>query len=95
VMRALKVAGDKPATAPVYSVLAINPGISDPAGAFAYVGFKGGSEPGVVNATWLLRRKADQQWLFFTIAFNDTQKVIDEDRAGYLAQAAQALLSRP
>jgi hypothetical protein len=95
VMRALKVAGDQPATAPVYNVLAINPGIPDPTGAFSYIGFKGGSEPGVMNLTWLLRRQADAQWLFFTITFNDPDHPIDEAQAAYLTEAARAQLSRP
>ena len=36
------------------ALLAINPGAPTPEGAFSYVGFKGGSEPGVMNLTWLL-----------------------------------------
>ena len=43
----------RPATAPVLDVLAINPGIADATGAFAYIGYKGGSEPGVLNLTYV------------------------------------------
>ena len=41
------------------AILAINPGLA-PAqrGGFAYVGYKGGSEPGVLNLTWLVRNRA-------------------------------------
>jgi len=95
VVRALKTAGDQPATARIHDVLSLNPGIADPSGAFSYVGFKGGSEPGVLNVTWLLQRKADQQWLFFTLTFNDVGNAIDEDQAIYLAGAARALLAAP
>ncbi len=95
VMRALKVAGDQPATARVFDILAINPGIPDPTAAFSYLGYKGGSEPGVLNLTWLLRRKADQKWLFLSITWNDGQNAINEDRAVYVAGAARAQLSAP
>jgi hypothetical protein len=95
VMRALRDAGAQPATAAVLDVLAINPGIPDAPGAFAYVGFKGGSEPGVFNLTWLLRRRADDRWVFFTIGLNDPGKALDEDRAAYVATAARALVGVP
>lgn len=95
VMRALKTAGDQPPTARLHDVLSLNPGIPDPAGAFSYVGFKGGSEPGVLNVTWLLQRKVDRKWLFFTMTFNDAQNALDEDQALYVAGAARALLSTP
>ena len=68
--------------------------VTDPAGAFAYIGYKGGSEPGVLNLTWLLRRKADDRWLFFTIAFNDDTQAIDEGTATYVAAAGRALLGK-
>ncbi len=44
------------------AILAVNPG-TDPATAaqFAYVGYKGGAEPGVISANFLLRRK-DGAW---------------------------------
>ncbi len=89
----LKAAGDKPATKPVYDVLAKNPGIEPGADAFAYVGYKGGSEPGVLVLTWILRRK-DNGWRFLTVAFNDTTKAIDETRALYVASAARAMMAR-
>jgi hypothetical protein len=95
VMRALKDAGAQPATAPVLDVLAINPGIPDTPGTFAYVGFKGGSEPGVLNLTWLLRRRADDRWVFLTIGLNDPANALDEDRAAYVATAARALVGAP
>ncbi|HET6281977.1 MAG TPA: serine hydrolase [Polyangia bacterium] len=95
VMRALKTAADQPPTARIRDVLSLNPGLANPGGAFSYVGFKGGSEPGVLNMTWLLQRKADQKWLFFTLTFNDVQNAIDEDQAIYLAGAARSLLAAP
>lgn len=95
VMRALRDAGAQAATTPVLDILAINPGIVDLTHAFSYVGYKGGSEPGVLNLTWLLRRAADQPWLFFTVGWNDTSQPLDEDRALYVAGAGRAMLGRP
>src|SRR5690606_13207419 len=37
---------------------------------FAYVGYKGGSEPGVINLTWLLRRPSGE-WIVVTASWND------------------------
>lgn len=93
VMRALEGYGERPATHAVYDVLSINPGIADATGAFAYVGFKGGSEPGVLDLTWLLRRASDQAWRVVTIGLNDTTKPLDEERAVYVAGAARALVA--
>jgi len=95
VMRALRDAGTQAATAPVLDILAINPGLGDATHAFSYVGYKGGSEPGVMNMTWLVRRAADQRWLFFTVGWNDTSDPLDEDRAAYVAGAGRAMLGRP
>ncbi|MEO5769752.1 MAG: hypothetical protein ABIS92_15470, partial [Polyangia bacterium] len=83
------------ATQPVRDILAANPGIGDASGAFSYIGFKGGSEPGVLNVTWLLRRRVDQKWLFLTMGFNDPTREVDEDTAVYLAAAARGLLGTP
>ncbi|MEO8213623.1 MAG: serine hydrolase [Myxococcales bacterium] len=95
VVRALRDYGDQAATQPVRDILAANPGIGDASGAFSYIGFKGGSEPGVLNLTWLLRRRVDQKWLFLTMGFNDPTREVDEDTAVYLAAAARGLLGAP
>ena len=92
VMRALRDYGEQPATQPVRDILAASPGIADASRAFSYIGFKGGSEPGVLNMTWLLRRRSDQKWLFLTMGFNDQTSEVDADTAVYLAAAARALL---
>ncbi len=45
----------------VFAIMAINPGIPREAlSNWDYVGYKGGSEPGVLNVTWLLRDKAGE-----------------------------------
>lgn len=94
-MRVLRDAGGVTATAPVMDIMALNPGLPDFSKAFDYIGFKGGSEPGVLNLTWLVRRKSDQQWLFLTLGFNDTEQDIDGNDAVYVAAAARALLAQP
>jgi beta-lactamase class A len=76
-------------TAPIGTILSINPGIPDEKGQYRYVGFKGGSEPGVLNVTFLLQRARDGAWLFLTAGFNDATKNVDETRA--LSAAATAL----
>ena len=69
----------KPQTAPVLDVLAKNPGLPVDAAVWPYVGFKGGSEPGVMNLSWLLRRK-DDRWFVVTLGVNDTKRELDEGK---------------
>lgn len=59
---------------------------------FPYVGFKGGSEPGVLVGSWLIRR-ADDRWFFIFIALNDTQMQIDQTSAVALWFGAFQILS--
>jgi hypothetical protein len=54
--------------APLLDVLAKNPAMT-PSRAWSYIGFKGGSEPGVMNGTWILRR-ADGRWFVVTLGLN-------------------------
>lgn len=56
----------------VLKILGINTGLSaDQAGRFQRVGFKGGSEPGVLNLSWLVQTKAGT-WYVVTQSWNDT-----------------------
>jgi beta-lactamase class A len=74
---ALRDRAQKPAAAPLLAILSANPGVQlDPA-RWPYAGFKGGSEPGVLNLTWLLRR-ADDRWFAATFSFNDPAAALDE-----------------
>ncbi|MGZ8287027.1 MAG: serine hydrolase [Allosphingosinicella sp.] len=61
-------------------LLAINPGLG-PAVAkdFAYFGFKGGSEPGVLNLSFLLKTRAGR-WLAVSATWNDETAALDEAR---------------
>lgn len=61
-------------------ILAINPGLGRTAAdGFAYMGFKGGSETGVLNATFLLRSKQDR-WMALSVTWNNATAPLDEPR---------------
>jgi hypothetical protein len=70
-------------------VLSKNPGVEIDRAKWTYVGFKGGSEPGVMNLTWLLRR-ADGKWFVAVVAVNDETHKLDE---GLVVNAAQGTLA--
>lgn len=55
-----------------------------------YVGYKGGSEPGVLNLTWLLRDKAGV-WHMATIGWNDPAAPVNQARLVGLATRMLAL----
>lgn len=74
------------------SVLAVNPGISWPRTTWSYVGFKGGSEPGVLDLTFLLRR-ADGKWFVLTATWNNAEKAVDEGVFAALVKRAGELLA--
>jgi hypothetical protein len=77
---------------PVGEVLRMNPGI--PFGdRWKSVAFKGGSEPGVVNLTWLLER-SDGRWFVLSFGWNDPQALVDTMHAVKLSGRAADLLSR-
>lgn len=56
-----------------------------------YIGFKGGSEPGVLNLTWLLQDK-DGRAHVLTLGWNNPDAVLDE---GKLEAIAQRILLLP
>lgn len=60
------------------STLAINAGIADKKEWF-YAGYKGGSEPGVLNYTHLLQTKKDSPVYSISATINDTQNNVDKD----------------
>ncbi|HWV38789.1 MAG TPA: serine hydrolase [Vulgatibacter sp.] len=90
-MVALKEAGSAEGS-PIFGILGQNPGVRYDPERWAYVGFKGGSEPGVMNLTFLLRRKADDAWFFLTVGANDTEQGIDGEVLVAIAEGALVLL---
>lgn len=73
------------------AILAINSGMGPAQTGFAYVGFKGGSEPGVLNLTWLLRNRAGA-WHAVSASWNNPAAPLDEARfIGLVGRALQLL----
>src|SRR5262249_39216750 len=72
VMAALWMRARDPKAAPLLDVLAKNPGLPVDKAKFPYVGFKGGSEPGVIDMTYLLER-ADDKWFVVSASFNTAE----------------------
>ncbi len=58
-------------------ILSVNPGLSFDENVWSFVGYKGGSEPGVLNMTWLLQRK-DGNWFALSAGWNDSEKSLDQ-----------------
>ena len=56
---------------------------------YAPIYYKGGSEPGVLNFTWLLR--SAYGWEVLTMSWNNAEAVLDEARFQRLAQRLLAL----
>lgn len=74
-------------------LLAINPGIDPTTRAkFDYVGFKGGSEPGVVTLNFLVRRK-DGRWLAIAAGWHRNDAGVEENRLIMLMTRALVLLA--
>ncbi len=68
-------------------ILAINPGsgLTIPRDKWQYAGFKGGSEPGVLNMTYLLQStKGD--WYAFSLGWNNPQAALQNEKIFALVQ---------
>jgi hypothetical protein len=77
-MRWLRDATEPAAGRPARALMAVNPGI--PFGdAWRYVGYKGGSEPGVLNMTWLLQAD-DGRWYVMSAGWNNPAAAVDPTR---------------
>lgn len=76
---------ERGAAAPLREVLAINPGLGLDKRTWSYVGFKGGSEPGVLNLTFLLRSRGGD-WHAVSAGWNDPSAAVDEARLTGLVQ---------
>jgi hypothetical protein len=73
-------------------LLAINPGLGPAlAKGFAYFGFKGGSEPGVLNLSFLLKTGSGR-WLAVSATWNDESGPLDEPRFVALASRLVSLM---
>jgi beta-lactamase class A len=72
-------------------ILSLNPGVESTRG-WKYIGYKGGSEPGVLTVSWLLQRE-DGRWFVVVAAVNDATKLLDEDAIVNAASGVVSLLS--
>lgn len=52
---------------------------------WSYVGYKGGSEPGVLNLSWLLQSKSGE-WYVLTLSWNNEAADVDKTTLDLLAQ---------
>ena len=79
-----------PKGAEARAILSKNPGIGPTrAGDWAYVGYKGGSEPGVMSMSLLLQSKQGG-WYALSAAWNNSAAEVDEARfAGLVSRAAE------
>ncbi len=74
------------------AILAINAALPQQTRAsLAYAGYKGGSEPGVLNLSWLIRNQAGQ-WHAVTGTWNNPAAAVDEARFAGLMTRLVALL---
>ncbi len=74
-------------------ILAINDGVADQvAQEFAYVGYKGGSESGVLNTSYLLRDKAGR-WYAVSASWNDPAAPLSDGKMFLIASRAIRLVA--
>lgn len=89
IFRRLRDAGDQTAL----DILSVNQAMSEAqAKKWAYVGYKGGSEPGVLNLSWLLEDKQGR-WFVVSASWNDPEKPVDESKFIGLAMRAIATVA--
>ena len=75
-----------------HQILSINPAVGAALrGELGYAGFKGGSEPGVINLTWLVRNR-EGAWHVVTGSWNNPAAPVEESRfVGLMSRAIQQL----
>ncbi|MCB2067492.1 MAG: serine hydrolase [Erythrobacter sp.] len=72
-------------------IMAVNTALSaEQAQGWSYAGYKGGSEPGVINMSWLLR-DATGEWSVVTLSWNNPQASVDNAAFALLATRAVML----
>ncbi len=84
----LKKQSEKSCCNELSGILAVNAGLDINVEMFPYVGYKGGSESGVMNMTYLLRRK-DNTW--FALSASWLRKDADVDATRFSADVAQVI----
>jgi beta-lactamase class A len=75
----------------VLDILAVNPGVDINPKQWTYAGYKGGSEPGVINMTYLLRHNSGDWYALSASWMNPTGSVDEATFAGFVQRAIQLL----
>ena len=88
----LSVKGDTPGLEPLTDVLTLNPGVPGPDGVWSRIYFKGGGEPGLVAAAWLVEAP-DGRRFALTGSVVDPDAPIDPHQAILLLAAARDFLA--
>ena len=91
-MAALQAMAQQPRLRPVTEILALETPLPFDAKVWPYVGFKGGSELGVLSGTWLLGR-ADGRRFAYTVALNNPSAALDMAAAAGVMGAGRDLLA--
>jgi hypothetical protein len=87
---ALDSSARQPGGAPVRDILGVNPGLDVDSDTFRYVGFKGGSEPGVVALAWLLERSDHRRFVLIAAAV-DPRAPLDQAVVPTVAEGIRLL----
>ena len=82
-----------PAGAHVRATLSANPGMAFDMNRWTFVGYKGGSEPGVLMQAWLLQRNDGRRYVV-VVGFNDTASTVTTLHGAYRATQAVTILGR-
>jgi Beta-lactamase enzyme family len=82
---------DVGAAAPVRDILSINAGLNVSRERWRYIGFKGGSEPGVLNLTYLLQ-STKGQWYAMSISWNNPQAALDNSKLIAIVERALQII---
>lgn len=85
---------DKQHDSAALDILALNPGVHPAADRFQYIGYKGGSENGVLNMTWLLHSTSGHRYAL-SATWNDPDHDVDLERFSGLLLAVMDLLESP
>ncbi len=81
-------------SAPALAILSVNPSLApDTRARFAYAGYKGGSETGVIAMSWLLQTRSGD-WYAVAGAWNDPAAPVDNARFEALMARAVDLVGR-
>ncbi|MGI8942792.1 MAG: serine hydrolase [Qipengyuania sp.] len=90
-LRSLANALAKPQDNTARGIMAVSPSLGKGwEETWDYAGYKGGSEPGVLNLTWLLRDRAGD-WHLLALSWNDAQAPLENTALELIAQRMLAL----